>query len=1061
MKRKIFSKLLMGALLVASVSSFTSCKDYDDDINGLKDDVAKRALLSDVTALQTTVSGVKSTAEQALEKATAAATATDLATVKGIAEKAATDAAKGIKDAADANTAAAAAQKAADEAKAALADYAKTSDLADYVKNSDLETKLADYVTSSALAEAVADAKQQIETFIATSEGNFEALKADVEKFKGAYNQIWNAVTSVSLYGAVYPNEDTDGDIALYSPDQPLDLTFCVDKIAKADLRYTRFDDSQAVGSRSKHDGYFGDSKHPDYFFGAENYSATEGVAYTDGTIFKFPTSIYVRVSPTNATLTKDNVKLINGLGKALSAVEIADVVPAPNLYTRAGSVSGLWEIKVNAIDGMAAGNLKMNKATLVNAGTTDAYDGTTAIATATEGTVNQILYAVAINNTTDVDDASDRNVVSEYGLTVKKSDPITTYTGVYTFNILPLAKINKVALNTVRARYPGALGAKTNREMMFKTASNTDGGTTDYGTDNRSAATNVIRINNGGTVTVDFTKVVNAQNFTPQYYYVTRDDANAGGSDASELNAWKSYQYAGNLNTILDPATKCEFTITIPETLTVGDFIGFRIFAVNYDGTVCDPDGIPFEVWVGGSKESQSISGEYIPTKQAGETFVYAFTPSIKTGTITNAETIQFKTSDDKNVGTAWGVRLLDTNKAATTDWSKVAYVELTSTDVTKWTDEATNSGVIEYSAGGVVVNEIFVDLKKVMPGFGKAIWKTAQPGDPQNTNKYISYMEAETGSTHTRNWTALADNGFENLVDAMNNLTQDADHWYEFVIENVVWDATANAFAKPGKFTNNGTATCYVDVARALVDGTTAHAVKWYYTYKNISSVTTKEPNTNTDTKNYYVEGTPFEITFACALDPSVMKYSWMNTFNCNPTNWSPAAGAPTAAVDAKLTDVYVVYNVASKFYGDVEYTNASGKKFTATKVDLGNDLSKLLVYENSYDNTWFRGGTTTNVFWPGKNYLNGSTALWAGWTPWGDYMKASVATKGGAADGVKEYFLEGTINTGADITLPVNSSASQPASAVPSTLTITAVDAFGHVKDIVSLPISVHRD
>ncbi|MBW0020648.1 hypothetical protein V7T09_03645 [Segatella copri] len=33
MKRKYFSALLMGALTIASVSTFTSCKDYDDDIN--------------------------------------------------------------------------------------------------------------------------------------------------------------------------------------------------------------------------------------------------------------------------------------------------------------------------------------------------------------------------------------------------------------------------------------------------------------------------------------------------------------------------------------------------------------------------------------------------------------------------------------------------------------------------------------------------------------------------------------------------------------------------------------------------------------------------------------------------------------------------------------------------------------------------------------------------------------------------------------------------------------------------------------------------------------------
>ena len=33
MKRTYLSALLMGALTIASVSTFTSCKDYDDDIN--------------------------------------------------------------------------------------------------------------------------------------------------------------------------------------------------------------------------------------------------------------------------------------------------------------------------------------------------------------------------------------------------------------------------------------------------------------------------------------------------------------------------------------------------------------------------------------------------------------------------------------------------------------------------------------------------------------------------------------------------------------------------------------------------------------------------------------------------------------------------------------------------------------------------------------------------------------------------------------------------------------------------------------------------------------------
>ena len=43
MKRKYFSALLMGALTVASVSTFTSCKDYDDDISNLQQQIDSNA----------------------------------------------------------------------------------------------------------------------------------------------------------------------------------------------------------------------------------------------------------------------------------------------------------------------------------------------------------------------------------------------------------------------------------------------------------------------------------------------------------------------------------------------------------------------------------------------------------------------------------------------------------------------------------------------------------------------------------------------------------------------------------------------------------------------------------------------------------------------------------------------------------------------------------------------------------------------------------------------------------------------------------------------------------
>ena len=61
MKRKIFSKLLMGAFLIASVSMFVSCKDYDDDINKNSQDIA--ALQKELASLKSDLTGQLSSAQ--------------------------------------------------------------------------------------------------------------------------------------------------------------------------------------------------------------------------------------------------------------------------------------------------------------------------------------------------------------------------------------------------------------------------------------------------------------------------------------------------------------------------------------------------------------------------------------------------------------------------------------------------------------------------------------------------------------------------------------------------------------------------------------------------------------------------------------------------------------------------------------------------------------------------------------------------------------------------------------------------------------------------------------
>jgi len=70
MKRKIFSKLLMGAFLIASVSMFVSCKDYDDDINKNAADIQalKSQLGTDISDLKSELTSQLATVNSQIDQ---------------------------------------------------------------------------------------------------------------------------------------------------------------------------------------------------------------------------------------------------------------------------------------------------------------------------------------------------------------------------------------------------------------------------------------------------------------------------------------------------------------------------------------------------------------------------------------------------------------------------------------------------------------------------------------------------------------------------------------------------------------------------------------------------------------------------------------------------------------------------------------------------------------------------------------------------------------------------------------------------------------------------------
>lgn len=83
MRKKYLSALLFGALLFASAGTFTSCKDYDDDIDNLQSQIDKLATKEDMEAklsqMQTAIDDAKKTAEDALKAAQEAGSTEEIA----------------------------------------------------------------------------------------------------------------------------------------------------------------------------------------------------------------------------------------------------------------------------------------------------------------------------------------------------------------------------------------------------------------------------------------------------------------------------------------------------------------------------------------------------------------------------------------------------------------------------------------------------------------------------------------------------------------------------------------------------------------------------------------------------------------------------------------------------------------------------------------------------------------------------------------------------------------------------------------------------------------------
>lgn len=815
MKRKYFSALLMGALTIASVSTFTSCKDYDDDIDNLQSQIDKAGLQSDIDALKTqlqdaasTASAAKTTAESALAKANDAAVKADvekaIQKVEVTANKAATDVATAISNAANAQTTADGAQKAADAAAKAAKDAQKQADQAvkdaaaaattanAAAKQADFEKaleRIGNLETSRVTADKLDEKLTQLKEELLGADGDKEtigSLTVKVNAYKGAVEELYSAVTSVELvetYSGVNgftSNWNTTNGIT------PLTVEMLHGLIS---------DDSK-----------FGDENGND---------AKPIVEYVKGKDIdvKDDASIVVCVNPVNADLTKGaKIILLNSKGESLEDIV---KVGTPSKFdklitTRAAATvkTGLWKLPLSVAEGVSEKDFK--KAVTVKD---------------ENGNEKAILYAVAINNTVDskAEAAADRYVVSTYDVkpTYNKFVPSNDFT----------FKVGGKDVSEIHNRWTGVRYWNS-----------------------------LLQVEVGKPFSI--TDLKTSDNTAADYYYVVLDKDNAIESGVSELNAWKNYEI-DNLNKVV-PASE-NLTLTIQTEAANHDIIGFRVYAVNKDGKLLDPDGKAFYVVVGENYTS-GIVGNLDAVNKITEKKDFSPVDGVSYGPW---ELVADNNACPLSEKPVFAAVYYNKDGNETTNMSEVTKIAFKVNNPALIADGATvslKSTLRKYTDNNFYeVGTVTATYTKVLPkAFPADITFRPAQETGKGTGYFIAYMTPENGYTVTNK-------SVYGSVD-LNNVFYNLDDNVSFEIADAAKDANDKLTSVRADKANNFVAKV---AAKDFINSTTKHAVIAKYNYGEISLVKNNKTG-QWEKKPCSVDyGKSLSVTFACWHSAS--SYSW----------------------------------------------------------------------------------------------------------------------------------------------------------------------------------------
>ena len=713
----------------------------------------------------------------------------------------------------------------------------------------------------------------------------------------------------------------------------------------------------------------------------------TNAITFTKGKQIQTGDKFVVRVSPTNAVLTPDMISLTNSQGQNLNEfLSVQKVEKYNGLLSRAAGNNGLWEVTV------ALKNYDEKAFSAVTE---------TKVGNDTES----ILFAVQVNNTLST--AETREVISSYDLTLDW----TEYTGASSLNYF----VDKTNIANVNNRYSNtSLSLKEHTATMYKELVwNANGPAVAPITDPSKGTVNAIQGDDRSSKPVypavqgeaikialstaddKVTAPVNIRGI-----YVVLDKANAVESAPSELNAWNSYTYSG-LNTVVE-GTSTE--ITINSTTAINDVIGFRVYAVNFDGTLVDPDGKAFYVQLGNAATDWNATATTVtalnPTDKA-VTDTQSDKVAVSLTKLTAPTAATWTTDKVNNVNPAFNAIFVDANNnvlyntaAPNTfpaDFSKVAkvYTVPTVNDWTKYEDNKTYNGTLTIkNASGHVLATMKVSMTKVLPttipaGFSV---KPAQVTD----GIYNCYMIPMNDANDIA-WTAeTATKGSMKMSEVFNYGTGAAANY------NITFATSKKDGNKDVAVEVAGDKT--LEVAKDYINNSVKHTTTVVYNYGKISSVKNSEGGYDDVTR----EAERFETIYNCIYNST---YTW--------------AWATREQLGAPYTDKD----------NDGNYTTA----MPSTKLTYGTD--RLDFAADSF------------IFGTSAKDSRYSKLLS---TPYESSLIITDATLTSDANGEEEYFDVIIDNNNKHITgfkATALSSETNPTAAVPSTLTIKCKDMYGH--------------